>query len=304
MDDAMMSRLLQSYGASNSAGNANRVREFYASNPQAAEHRAMGMRGSLQEDNTDLLGPMLEKLMAQTDGTPPGRVEVGAPEVQPMPTVQAASAPTRRAATAAPQYGPNTPMATGAVNPLDGPATALAAPQRQGSFWDDILISLLGATSAGGAAAMRNRGGAGGAAPSGGGGGAAPQGTPEATFVGRMGEAARNDPRASGYLPRQQGALPAPDGQVDAPNAKLPAPDKRISSSRPDYNYEGTGKEIEGVNARNQSEKTARKDVIQKEVDAENESAGRLQEQMRKRAADEAATADLIKKAKRAVGRK
>ena len=304
MDDAMMSRLMQSYGAQNNAANANRVREFGAANPDVLERRAMGMRGSNQEDNTDLLGPLLDKLMAQTDNTPPGRVEVGAPEVQqPMPTVQAASAPTRKTATAAPAMGPNMPMATGAVNPLDGPAAAPAAPQRQGSFWDDILISLLGATSAGGAAAMRNRGGAGAGDAAPGGGRAAP-GTPEAEFVGRMGEAARNDPRASGYLPRQQGALPAPDGQLDAPNAKLPAPDKRIGSSRPDGNYEGTGKEIEGVNARNQSEKTARKDVIKKEVDAENESAGRLQEQMKKRAADEAATADLIKKAKRAVGRK
>lgn len=312
MDDAMLSRLMQSYGAANTAENANRIRQFAASNPNVLEHRAMGMRGSVVDDNSDVLGAMLDKFIAQTDIAPPRRVEVGAPEVQQtMPTVQNASAPTRKSATAAPapQMGPNLPMASGAVNPLDAPTQPPAG--KSGSFWDDVLISLLGATSVAGRAAMNRRGGGNGGAGGGGGNAPTPQGTPEATFVGRMGEAARNDPLASGYLqgPNAQLAGPnaqlaGPNAQLEAPNAKLPAPDKRIGSSRPDGNYEGTGKEIEGVNARNQAQKTAKRDVLQKEIDAENEGASRLQEQMRKRAADEAATADLVKKAKRAVGRK
>lgn len=314
MDEATLSKLMGTYGAPVTARNANIAREFFASNPDYAERRANGMRGSIQEDNTDLLGPMLEKFMQDTAAAP----ATGAPaQLQPqqtMPTVQAASAPTRKNATAAPApaMGPNLPMASGAVNPLDAPP-AQQPVQRNGSFWDDVLTALLGTTSVAGAAAMRNRGGA---APAGGAPNAAP-GTPEATFVGRMGEAARNHPAASGYLqnPRPQiEDLGTADQRYNesgktprtgsGEQGKLPAPNKQITSQRPDGNYESTGKEVEGVNARRQAEKTARKDVLQKEIDSENESARTLQEQMRKRAKDEAATADLVKKAKRATGRK
>ena len=62
----MIEQLLNSYGAPMNAQNANRAREFYASNPQAAERRAMGMRGSIAEDNTDLLDSMLEKHIQAT----------------------------------------------------------------------------------------------------------------------------------------------------------------------------------------------------------------------------------------------
>lgn len=292
MDDAMMSRLLQSYGASNNAQNANRVREFAASNPEVLEHRAMGMRGSLREDNSDLLGPMLDKLIAQT--STPAQMPQPVPEQQPMPTVQAATAPTRRAATAAPapQMGPNPPMATGAVNPLDAPA-APPMPQRQGSFWDDALTALLGVSSVAGGAAMRNKNGA----PTG-------PGIPDATYVGPMDEPTMYRAQGQERLGGPTAQLEGPNAKLPAPDAKLPAPNKQLPNQRPDGNYESTGKEIEGVNARNQSEKTARKDVLQKEIDSENESNGRLQEQMRKRAREEAETADLVKKAKRAVGRK
>jgi len=260
MDDAMMSRLMQSYGAANNAANANRVREFGASNPDVLERRAMGMRGSGNEDNSDLLGPLLDKLMAQTDGVPPGRVEVGAPEVQQaMPTVQNATAPTRKSATAAPAMGPNMPMASGAVNPLDAPAAP--GPQQQGgSFWNDILTALLGTTSVAGTAAMRSKGG---------GGGTPPNNTPP--NAGKQ----KAQPRAIGNdgtaIP-EEGRWDTRRGVsdvVDLNEKSLPAPNKKLPAPEDD--------------------------------------GSAIQEQMRKRAADEAETDKLTKfgkKAQRALGRK
>jgi hypothetical protein len=214
-------------------------------------------------------------------------------------------------------------MATGAVNPLDGPAQAPAS--RKSGVWD-WLLPLLGLSSAAGGAAMRNRGGS--DTPNG--GPTSPKMRAQPRAIDADGSAIpepwMKDQRRGvsdvvdmneRYLPGADAKLPAPNKRLSSPDSdynyssgepntrgRITSPQNKLTNNRPDYNYEGTGKEIEGVNARNQSEKTARKDVIQKKVDAENESAGRLQEQMKKRAADEAATADLINKAKRAVGRK
>jgi hypothetical protein len=67
MDAAMMKMLLDSYGAADTPDNANRIRQFAAANPDVLERRAMGMRGSGVDDNSDLLKPMLDKFMAATD---------------------------------------------------------------------------------------------------------------------------------------------------------------------------------------------------------------------------------------------
>jgi len=188
-----------------------------------------------------------------------------------MPTVQNATAPTRKSATAAPAMGPNMPMASGAVNPLDG-APAQPAAGKSGGFWDDILKSLLGVTSVAGAAAMRSKGGDGGDAP--------PSNRPQ-----------KAQPRAIG----EDGKLldnPYPDGQKRLTyEPKLPDESgKKMPSGAPELDQKGVNKEVTKM--------------MQPEIDAENAQNNSIIEQMRKRAADEAATADLVKKAKRAVGRK
>lgn len=72
MDDKMMQQLLATYGKGIplNAQNANRIREFGASNPEVLEKRAMGMRGSALDDNSDLLDAMLDRHIADTAGTP------------------------------------------------------------------------------------------------------------------------------------------------------------------------------------------------------------------------------------------
>src|SRR5882672_10336622 len=90
MDDKMMTALLKSYGAPMSAANANAARQFFASNPDVAEHRAMGMRGSAVDDNSDLLDVQLDKHIADT-AIPEGRVEVGQPILESKAGVPAPS---------------------------------------------------------------------------------------------------------------------------------------------------------------------------------------------------------------------
>lgn len=92
MDDKMMTQLLKSYGAPMSAQNANAARAFFASNPDVAEHRAMGMRGSAVDDNSDLLDAQLDKHIADT-AIPDGRVEVGQPVKAdvPAPSIRGAT---------------------------------------------------------------------------------------------------------------------------------------------------------------------------------------------------------------------
>ena len=158
MDEATLARLMGTYGAPVTANNANKAREFFASNPDYAERRANGMRGSIQEDNTDLLGPMLEKIVQETTGpapapAPAGNVEVG--PIEKAPVQQAAPRQAPAAPVAAPNrqanYGMQDPP--GAVNSLD-PQVSNASPDQGKSYWSDILMSLLGLTSVAGVAAM------------------------------------------------------------------------------------------------------------------------------------------------------
>jgi len=111
MDDKMMQQLLQSYNAPMTARNANLAREFFAANPDIAERRAMGMRGSALDDNSDLLSSYLDKVIAEST-IPQGRVEVGAPRLADSPPATTNSAP---AGTARPSP-PSRPTKRGAEN--------------------------------------------------------------------------------------------------------------------------------------------------------------------------------------------
>jgi hypothetical protein len=278
---------MQSYGAENTTENANRVREFGAANPDVLERRAMGMRGSGIDDNSDLLDYLLDKPRAQTGGTSPGTVEVGAPEVQQaMPTVQAASTPTRKSATAAPApapaMGPNLPMASGVVNPLDSPTRPTAS--RESSVWDWLLPVLIGVGGLGAADHYMKRKKP--SSPS-----DATTLTPDPVSTPPNAAKMKAQPRAIG----EDGKLldnPYPDGQKRLTyEPKLSDESgKKMPSGAPELDKKGVNKEVDKM--------------MKPEIDAENAQNNALMEQIRKRAADEAATADLVKKAKRAVGRK
>ena len=91
MDNEMLSKIAASYGVPLTAKNANAIRQFGGSNPNALEHRAMGMRGSAIDDNTDLLALQLEKFIQEADGKPVITQE----QLPPLDTVQNASQPPR-----------------------------------------------------------------------------------------------------------------------------------------------------------------------------------------------------------------
>lgn len=82
MDQALLSKLIQSYGAADTPENTNRIRAFYGANPDQAERRVMGMRGSEGQQGAggrdDILNAMLDKVIAQTNAPAP---QQAAPEV-------------------------------------------------------------------------------------------------------------------------------------------------------------------------------------------------------------------------------
>lgn len=131
MDGAMLDALLKSYGAANTAENANKIREFYAANPDQAERRAMGMRGSGYDDRSDLL--QLDKYIEST--MQPGKVT--SEPLPPIATGNSAPSPQQAVKTggaaAAPSGGkmfgpPNDPSA--AKRPLQESPVDMSAPNQ------------------------------------------------------------------------------------------------------------------------------------------------------------------------------
>ena len=300
MDDAMAARLLATYGAPPTPENVAAAKNFFASNPDVAEHRAMGMRGSAIDDNSDVFRPMLDRLMQQTAS--PAAAAPPAPMEGATTPAAARSSPvvTQRPAASSPM-GPQLPMASGAVNPLDAPPAAGAPASSGGSGWE-WLLALLGAS----------RAAAGGAASPNGNLPTAYQG-PEARFVGPMGnpqqspmggEMQLDDMRGSTQIEGQQGRIPGARPQVEGPRAQLEAPQGRIANSTPDYNYESVGKEVDQINNRNTTTRNARTQQLQSEVDAENAQAQRLMEQMRNKQRGQANTRDLLKQGGKVLGRR
>jgi hypothetical protein len=172
MDDQMLNALLKTYGAPNTVKNANAARQFFATNPEIAEKRAMGLRGSGIDDNSDVFGAQLDKLIAASD--PEGTVTVGQPE-KVMPTVAAATTPN------APRKKVETGRGT-SVNTEPPPGTIKGAQSNAGSggsWLDDLWPALLGLAYRG-----KGGGGSGGVGPDG--KPLAPTTPPEATYAGRM----------------------------------------------------------------------------------------------------------------------
>jgi len=282
MDEATLARLMGTYGAPVTANNANKAREFFASNPDYAERRANGMRGSIQEDNTDLLGPMLEKIVQETTGpapAPAGNVEVG--PIEKAPVQQAAPRQAPAAPVAAPNrqanYGMQDPP--GAVNSLD-PQVSNASPDQGKSYWNDILMSLLGLTSVAGVAAM-NR---------------APKAVPRAVGEGGvlLENPYPNGQKRIGYQYKLTDQSPQKLLENPYPNEQ-----KRIG-----YQYKLTDqsppKMPSGAPELDQNGlNVERTKMLQPEIDAENQTLARsanLREQIRKQV--------LLKKAQGALGRR
>lgn len=167
MADDMVTRYLQSRGAAPSAENASRVRQHYASNPDLLDRRAMGLPGGL-DDNSSVLDALLDKHVAESmpdPVIPQGSVEVGQPEKIPPPSRTGASVKGpgevggTKAGVASRQgnYGPGAESAlTGMVDESGMPVAGGPEPGNIGKF----LLSLLGAGSVAGGAAMRSGRGA------------------------------------------------------------------------------------------------------------------------------------------------
>lgn len=151
MDDAMIAKLLQTYGAPTTVKNANAARAFFATNPEIAEKRAMGLRGSGLDDNSDIFGAQLEKFMQEAEA-PAGRVEVGQPQLAEQPTPQQRPAVRQ----AAPATMTNTPAQPGASRQAgyEPPVTRATARPGGGFGLDDILTAILGLSSTAGRTIM------------------------------------------------------------------------------------------------------------------------------------------------------
>lgn len=259
MDDAMIGKLLQTYGAQPTVKNANLARQFYASNPQVAEHRAMGMRGSVNDDNSDIFGAQLDKFIADSSPAPQ---QAPQSEQAPMPTVQAASQPTKKTATAA--Y-PNPNEAAGTPNNVSGPQPSLRETVRGGGGFgvDDIVTALLGLSSAAGVAKM------------------APNAKAQPRAIGNDGQALPN---------------PFPQGQKQLTyEPKLT--DEGANLSRVKTN-EPAATQVQGDPGLTEQ---ARKAQLEAEVLAENADAEKLTKQIQERNTKQNATRDLLKSAKRTV---
>ena len=269
MDDAMIGRLLQTYGAPTSTRNANAARQFFATNPEIAEKRAMGLRGSGIDDNSDIFGAQLDKFIADSSTAQQQVAPSTASESPPIETVQAASRPTKKTATAGTYPAPN--EAAGTPNNITGatpPVTRETARGGGGFGLDDILTALLGISSVAGRTAM------------------APKG-------------ALDDPRIP---PAARQALT--DQNADLPRLtyqpKLTAPDSVVNAAENDPRVPKQSKPSQVTSDPALTEQ-ARKLQLQAEIDAENADAKRLQDQIGERNKKQNATRDLLKSAKRTV---
>lgn len=265
MDANIINSILQRQGATGTNDNINRIREFAAANPDVLERYGMGMGPGL-DDNSALLRLALDKSIASTELPPPeGSVQVGQPQV--MPSVQNASAPTRRSATAAPiSSTPPADWTTATGHPNLGPlpsrdasAGEVAGAPQGDSGWN-WLLAMLGLSSTGGmAAAANSRGrGAGAGAPN--------------------------------QLPTTR-ALPAPPDMLRLPAPAIQLPDQSAppQAGRPTQSPEEIARLRAEVDAENAQMR-----------DQEGNQARQLQEQIRKQKAQKN-TKETLKAGSRAI---
>jgi hypothetical protein len=301
MDETMLNALLKTYGAPNTVANANRVREFGAANPEILEKRAMGMRGSGLDDNSDILGAQLDKLMKASDpaldaatdrGTWPG-----APGTQPTtPAVAAATKP--NAPRRENKTYPNPQEASGTGQKITGEPAPVGGDTQQGGWLDKLWPLLLGVAAARQPleqTAIDKRP----ALPAPDGGGTKP--IPEATYVGPI-DPRTGKPYVDPRAPKVGYTDPRMDPRGAAATAGATAPTPRLADNISDLSRVPTNEPapttVTGDPALTEQ---ARKAQIQAEVDAENAAAQRLQDQIMQREADKMRTQKLGEAAKRTL---
>ena len=301
LDDAMIAKLLGTYGAPNTANNAQRARDFFASNPDIAERRAMGVRGAGLDDNSDVFGAQLEKFIAKTDLPPRNAAETYSPPAQESNPVIAQGTKPKPAGSPSRQgnYGPATDTATKQGKDY-GPGTEGG---KGGDWWPWLLAGL-------GLTATKQGGVGGAAAPNAPKSGLpAPVVPPEAGYVGPMRNVNREtDPRLAGYIKGPNGEPPAAAGDPRLPNpynrnqvGYEPKLEDNISDLSRVKTNEPPPTTVTGDPG---LEAEAKKRQLQAEIDAENKQAMLLQEQIKRQHMQRANTQSLSDAAKRAVGRK
>lgn len=269
MDQNMMTALLKTYGAAPTPRNMQQAQQFFASNPDQLERRAMGMRGSDgNNDNTDLLGPMLDKLMADSGAAPAASTAMAnTQESNPVVaattrgTIVPASTPKAKSATDA-EMNAQLPKPNADVAPpsMHGP---------EGNWMDKFITALLGASSAKGVSMMAP--GSDVVAPA-----AKTKALPR--MIGEGGVPLLPDERAGQKL------LTGPQKLLTGPDVV----DEASSVVKNDPALEKQGREAQ----------------MRAEVDAENADLSAMQKAQQEKLSKQRATDDLVKSAKKAVGRK
>lgn len=269
MDQAMLSALIKSFGAADTPENTNRIREFYASDPKAAENRIYGTRSPSDESGGSrdmMLNAMLDKVIAQTAA--PSQIQ--SEPLAPLPQTQALKAPQ---AAAPPQRGPRgaAPVMEPQMMPGYTDTTEITGGGTDGTggggdgFWPGLVALLLG----GGATAK------------------ALLGTPPVT--------ANASARGAGA-----GAEGSANRRLTGPdqNAKQLTYQPKLENNAPSTTRNSPELEAKGKAATDNYAK------LNAEVEAENKSAKALQDQMMEMTRRQRNTADLAKAARRATGRK
>lgn len=278
MDQAQLSAIMKSFGAADTPENSNRIREFYAADPTAADRRQFGARGQSDESGGSrdaILNSVLDKVMALTDKTVPQSIE--STTVPVMDTVKNSSVPTRKSATAAPTAAPT--WANASENPNLGPVPARnASPGEGGAAKGDGLFDWLIPLLIGGAA---------------------------------TGSAFRSPPANANANARGSGAggMNSANRAVTGPNQnslRLTAHPRTAAPAPYGTDLEiPKGGDVKGspaVPVMPQSPQDVER--LRAEVEAENASANALKEQMMQQTARQKQTSELAKAARRATGRK
>lgn len=304
MDQAQLSAIMKSFGAADTPENSNRVREFYAADPTAADRRQFGARGQSDESGGSrdaILNSMLDKVMALTDKNVPPSVEATT-----MPMVQNTSVPTRKSATAAPKGTAPIDPVMNAENPNLGPVPArnassgerAASPEGIG-FWDTLALLLGGGATAG--AMMRSP--PTNANANARGSGAGGMGSANRAITGpnqntlRLGYEPKLEDQDYG---RVQGRR-----VTEYPSGAPVIPEEGIRNAKGKVVAQGN-EWPKGTEAWAEQPKQSPQDIarMQAEIEAENAASKALQEQMMQQTQAQKRTSDLSKAARRATGRK
>lgn len=308
MDPQMMQRILQRQGAPDTPANQNSVAQFAAANPDVLDRYGMNLPPGL-DDNSALLKLALERSMASVDGVQPAGAQGAGPagaftpqEARGMANIPSTSQPVPQRQGAPAQPGvPQKSIGGSKQQTQYGEGTGEQLSPLSGYDWRADKANVLppgvtvgGAPSGLGAAHGTDIPGSGTFTANGPGATGPQSGSLMDWLLPTIGGAAL---AGGAWAARPKGNAPAPP--VAAPQGASPKqltyqPEQKPPIAMPDQSGPG-GKP---------GQSAADIERMKGEVAAENEQSARaFQEQMRKRNA-QSETADLARRAGRAVGRK